>query len=128
MSFVTELDRAIEEYLRAQKETTVLTEETNIALCDKDRIVRDAAEKMKTITAKNELDKARKECLQVLIEDISARKVQKAVTEMKAITPSLMIATTVVGFVLASIFGASPTVAAGCGLSAGYKSRREGVS
>ena len=111
MSFVTELDRAIEEYLRAQKETTVLMEEIK------------ARE-----TAKNELDKVKKECLQVLIEDISARKVQKAVTEMKAITPSLMIATTVVGFVLASIFGASPTVAAGCGLSAGYKGRREGVS
>ena len=67
-----------------------------------------------------------------LIEDISSHeedlKLLKAVMEMKAITPSLMIATTVAGFSLASIFGASPIVAAGCGLSAGYKSRREGVS
>ena len=87
MSFVTEQDRAIEEYLRAQKETTVLMKEIK------------ARE-----TAKNELDKVRKECLQVLIEDISARKVQKAVMEMKAIAPSLTIATTAVGFLLASIF------------------------
>ena len=122
----------MEEYLRVQKETTLLMEEINRALCNKDLIVRNAAEKMKTITAKNELDKAREKYFQVLIEDISARKVDpklpNAVMEMKAIPPSLMIATTVVGFSLASILGASPIVAAGCGLSAGYKSRRGGVS
>ena len=137
MNIETELDRAKEEYLQAHKLSTLLIQDTNRALCNQDLVVRDAAEKMKAITAKTELDRARKECLRVLIEDISAREedleLLKAAMEMKAITPkvsrfSLMIATTVAGFSLAAIFGVSPIVAAGCGVSAGYKSSREGVS